>query len=278
MAVQSNFVREPDGVYNNLNVTVDTENNVTWCSLKNYPKACFTTEMLNELHSTQQNFANDQNQHFYVLLSESSSVFSFGGDLNLFKQCIRDNNRQDLYQYMKQCIDAIYGLTMLTGCEGIALIRGTAFGGGFETALACDTIIAEENATFGFPDRLFNSFPGMGAYHYLVRRVSPIIAQKIITSSRTYTANELLQLGVIDKVVPDGEGYNAVLDHIQYYKRYKNTFNAMRQVFNLANNVDYNQLLQVGELWVNTALNLSEKDLKLMERLARSQESLVGQG
>ncbi|MDH5445624.1 MAG: crotonase/enoyl-CoA hydratase family protein [Gammaproteobacteria bacterium] len=275
MITQHNVINEPVSEYSQLTITLDDVNNVTWCAFKNRQQACFTQALLDELSISQDNFTNNHNHNFFVISSENQSVFSLGGDLVLFKNLILQQNRKSLYQYMKQCIDAIYGLSIMPACEGIALVQGTAFGGGFETALACDTIIAEECATFGFPDRLFNSFPGMGAYSYLSRKINPSMAQKIIRSARTYTAKELYDMGIVDKLVPAGEGVKAVNDHIANYNRYSNSYDALKQIFQAANPVDYNELLRIGELWVNTVLRLSEKDLALMERLAASQNSLL---
>ncbi|MDH5408329.1 MAG: crotonase/enoyl-CoA hydratase family protein, partial [Gammaproteobacteria bacterium] len=232
-------------------------------------------EIINELTTVLQNFSNKHQHKFFVLSSSSKSVFSFGGDLKLFSKLIREQNKPALYFYMKQCIETLYSISQLPGCERIALVRGTAFGGGFEAALACDTIIAEKNAKFGFPDRLFNSFPGMGAYSYLTRRIEPTKAQQMIKSAKTYSAEELYDMGIVDKLVADGDGYDAVYSHIQNYNRYSNSFNALKQVFQSINPVNYDELLQIGELWVNTAMKLSEKDLGLMKRLAASQANLV---
>src|SRR3972149_4441233 len=53
----------------------------------------------------------------------------------------------------------------------ISLVQGDALGGGFETALSSDVIIAEQSAAMGLPEVLFNLFPGMGAYSLLTRRI-----------------------------------------------------------------------------------------------------------
>ena len=209
MVTQTNAVNIPQNDYKHLTITSDEKNNATWCVMNNDPKACFTQELLDELSASQRQFIEKKDHQFYVLASASKSIFSLGGDLVLFRQLIQQQNKQVLHQYMKQCIDTLYGITMLPACERIALVQGTAFGGGFEVALACDTIIAEKSATFGFPERLFNSFPGMGAYSYLVRRIEPVKAQKIIKSARTYSAAELYDMGIVDKLVPDGNGHDA---------------------------------------------------------------------
>ena len=60
-----------------------------------------------------------------------------------------------------------FGLPIVT----ISLVRGNALGGGFEIALSGDVIIAERSAMMGFPEILFNCFPGMGAFQTLSSRV-----------------------------------------------------------------------------------------------------------
>ena len=50
-------------------------------------------------------------------------------------------------------------------------MQGECLGGGFEAALSSDVIVAEKSARFGFPEILFNLFPGMGAYSFLERKI-----------------------------------------------------------------------------------------------------------
>ena len=60
----------------------------------------------------------------------------------------------------------------------IALVQGDALGGGMELALSCHTIVAEEGVGMGLPEVLFGLFPGMGAYSFLCKRVSPQLAER----------------------------------------------------------------------------------------------------
>lgn len=273
MITLTNAVELSESSYQHLNITADSQNSMVWCEMINQPRACFTQELLDELVLSQNWFIGQQDYEFYVLSSASKSVFSYGGDLALFHKLIKNQAREELYDYMKQCIATLSGISRLASCEGIALVQGTAFGGGFEAALACDTIIAEKSATFGFPERLFNSIPGIGpAYQYLLRRIEPIKAQKLIKSARTYTADELYQMGIIDKVVPDGTGRDAVLEHISQYKKYKNSYDSLKTIFKSGNELTYDDMLRLGENWVETVLRLSDRDLEILERLAGSQE------
>ena len=273
--MQPNVIQEPESHYSYLNVSADNLNNIIWCEMKNDSTACFTSGLLDELNESVTYLKSVKEQHFFVLSSATSSVFSLGGDLVLFSQLVKQKNEEALNVYMKNCIDTLYNISSMPNFERIAMVRGIAFGGGFEAALACDTIIAEENSQFGFPDRLFNSFPGMGAYSYLIRRVTPATAKRIIKSTKTYSASELFELGIVDKVVPEGEGHTAVYNHIHHYQRYNNGYNALKDVFKTVHPLNYDELLNVGQIWVKNILELSDKDIGLMSRLALSQKKLI---
>src|SRR3990170_2092582 len=92
----------------------------------------------------------------------------------------------------------------------IALVQGDALGGGFECALASDLIVAEESAQLGFPEILFNLFPGMGAYSLLSRRIGMRAAENLILSGSILQACKLHEMGVVDVLARDGEGQAAV--------------------------------------------------------------------
>lgn len=276
MTIQVNTTDIPLPAFQHISMTLDDELSAIWCTMKNSQRACFTPELLSELYHAQAHVNSVEREYsFYILSSESSSVFNLGGDLQLFRKLIIEKDRTALYNYMKLSVDALYSLTMLPTRERVAVVQGMAFGGGFESALACDTIIAEKKATFGFPDRLFNLFPGIGAYSYLVRRIEPVKARKMIKSAKTYRAEELYDMGIVDILVENGEGYDALHDHIKYYQRYSNSFDAIKHVANVVHPVSYEEILKIGELWVNSAMKLTSRDIGLMERLYKSQQKLV---
>ena len=85
-------------------------------------------------------------------------------------------------------------------------MQGDALGGGFEAALSASVIVAEESARMGFPEILFNLFPGMGAYSFLSRKIGRRAAEEMIVSGTIYGARQLFDLGVVDVLTPDGTG------------------------------------------------------------------------
>lgn len=82
----------------------------------------------------------------------------------------------------------------------------------------------------GFPEVLFDLFPGMGAYSFMRQRISPKLAERLILEGNLYSSEELLAIGLIDKVVPRGKGIEAVEQIIRDSKRRQYTWAAMQEV------------------------------------------------
>ena len=87
-----------------------------------------------------------------------------------------------------------------------------------------------------------------------------------------YSSDELHRLGVIDILVPKGEGPQAVHDLIRRNQRIGHARTAMNRVRQIRNPVTLSELMQVTEIWVDTAMQLGEKSLRTMERLVRAQQ------
>lgn len=263
--------------YKQINFRYDSEQNIAWIALNPKGRPCFNQDLLNELDTAQQFLKNETiNPSHLILTSDIKGVFSFGGDLNLFTKYIRTKDRQGLSKYMKLCIDVLMSTSYLYNLEKVAVVQGSAFGGGFEAALSCSTIIAEKSAEFGFPERLFNLFPGMGAYSYLIRRVSPNVARRIVSCERKkYSAQELYDLGIVDILVDDGTGKEAAAEYVKHRQQYSNGYNAIRAVTDYYHKVHHTELHDVGEQWVKAALHLKDRDLRFMEMVAKGQHKFA---
>ncbi|MCA1848564.1 MAG: enoyl-CoA hydratase/isomerase family protein [Actinobacteria bacterium] len=91
----------------------------------------------------------------------------------------------------------------------IAAVNGYALGGGCEVAIACDVRIAAENATFGFPEVSLGILPGMGGTQRLPRLIGPAFAKELIFTGRRIDAREAREIGLVNRVVPQGEALKA---------------------------------------------------------------------
>ena len=273
--------------YDYLITKFDEAAGVMWCYANPSPRPCFTPELLSDLRKFLHNVKNKYNNNllainrtsmkFLVLGSYRPGVFSLGGDLRMFIDCIRSNDKQRLTEYMQISIDVLYCIYKNMGLpiHTIALIRGNALGAGFEGALSCDYLIAEKDVQLGFPEVLFNMFPGMGAYSFLARRISTIDVEKMILSGRIYSAKELFDMGVIDVLAENGDGVNEASRFIERYPKNQNTRKALLKIRHRVNPVTLEELLDIGQLWVDAAMSLGNRELKVMERLIRSQDKMT---
>lgn len=142
----------------------------------------------------------------------------------------------------------------------------------FEHALSFDLIVAERSAKLGLPEILFNMFPGMGAYSFLSRRMDRARAEAMILSGRLYGAEELHEMGVVDVLAEDGEGQQAVQEYIARHNRKFNAHQATHRARRRVNPVTLDELTDVVDIWAESALNLTEADLRKMDRLCAAQD------
>jgi DSF synthase len=256
-----------------------------WCYMHANPSAgyhpCFSERLLRELKRCQESIRRElaaetdpQAGVHHLVLASDTDVFNLGGDLALFAQLIRSGNRGRLLEYAKLCVEVAFNFSRLyeDRVHSIAVVQGEALGGGFEAALCCHTIIAEEGIGMGFPEVLFDLFPGMGAYTFLTRRVTPAQAERMMLDARIYPAEELLKMGVVDYVVPRGEGLQAAHDLIRRHQRISNALRSMNVVRQACRPVSLEELLAVTSEWVDAAMRLNERALRTMERLIRAQQ------
>lgn len=272
--------------FSHLSVRYDSERALLWTLLNPCEVPCFNLELLGQLrahHDELEAFSSGlgcNNSHleirYSVLASLTPGIFNLGGQLALFRELIRKGDREALLHYATKCIDVInqrvhhFGAPLVT----ITLLQGDALGGGLEAALTSDIIIAERRSQLGFPEILFNLFPGMGAYSLIARKVSPRFAEKMILSGKMYSAEELYEAGLVDVLAEDGKGVEAVNEYIRKQERRSNGFLAVQKARHRFNPVTHEEMMDITTVWVDAALKLTEKDLKVMDRFVRSQEKL----
>jgi len=276
--------------YKQIEVRFDPEHAIAWAYMKPSDAPCFNLGMLEEFRAHDSAiescggrvlYNGDLHQiHYYVGGSRIEGIFSLGGNLANLVLLIRSGDRDTLMHYARLCVDNMYQriCNYNSPMTTISLLQGEALGGGFETALSSNVIVAERRSRMGLPEILFNLFPGNGAYSLLGRRVGMRRAEEMILSGRVYTAEEMHKAGVVDVLAEDGAGEAAVRDYIRCNARRRNGMQAVFSCRQHFHPVTYEELLNIANLWVNAALRLEEKDLKLMSRLARSQSRRVPGG
>lgn len=275
------LIRFLNRTYKEIEVVLDPNTKCIWCYQRPKGPPSFTPGMICELtvlHREIQAFATSQGPNeeppirYYVLASQIPGIYSMGGDLSFLADRLRKRDRDAIRWYAYRCVEVVY--TLATGFDcgivSVALVQGDALGGGLESALSCNFIVVERSAKIGMPEILFNLFPGMGAYSMLSRRLGSAMAERIMLSGRIYSADEMYDLGVIDLVVENGCGENAVRNYIGDFRKH-GARQAIYRARQRANPMTLAELRDITDIWVETAMRLSDADLRHMLRLQSAQ-------
>jgi DSF synthase len=248
--------------------------NIMWTMLHAFPRPCFNPDLLEDIsrlsHAAQ---TTSLPIDFWVTGSTVPNMYNVGGDLNYFVSNIRAENRQPLLAYARSCVDAVYQAVsgFGTGAVSIAMVEGTALGGGFEAALAHHYVLAQRDAKMGFPEIAFNLFPGMGAYSLVARKTSMRLAEELISTGASHAAEWYHDKGLIDQVFDPGQAFIATRTFIDQLRPKLNGIRAMLRTRARVNPTTHAELMSITEDWAQSAFNLEEKDLVYMERLVMLQ-------
>jgi len=162
-------------------------------------------EVLNALHSEAHwefdgvwnEFAADPELWVGIITGAGPRAFSAGNDLKVQAAGRRGPRPATGFAGLSHRFDLDKPL--------IAAVNGVAMGGGFETALACDIIIAAENALFALPEPRVGLIAGGGGVHRLPRMIPMKKAMGMILTGRRVSAREGFELGFVTEVVPQGQ-------------------------------------------------------------------------
>jgi enoyl-CoA hydratase/carnithine racemase len=152
-------------------------------------------DMHNEMADCWDSFAADQDLWVAVLTGAGDKAFSAGNDL---KATAQGGSKAKMTE------SGFAGLSSRFDLEKpiIAAVNGFAMGGGFETALSCDIILASENAKFALPEVKVGFFAAASGVQRLSRYVGRLAAQEMMFTGRTITAAEALEMGCVNEVHP----------------------------------------------------------------------------
>jgi DSF synthase len=270
-----------------LDVRFDPVSRTVWCSMRHENSVCWTLPLLRELNAFNDEIrALYRNEtfdeppiRFFVGGSLRPGVFNMGGDLAFFLDRVRARDIEGLRRYAYACVDAIH--SNYHGFDSpvvtIAVLEGDALGGGLEAALSYQFVIAERGVNLGFPEALFHTFPGMGAYSLVSRRLDPARAEKLILSGRMYKAEELFEMGLIDILAEKGEGRARARAFIAENGKRHRLLGAVGKVRRRIAPLTIEELRDITDIWVESVMSLARINLRKMEMLALSQDRLFDQ-
>lgn len=257
----------------NISIEIDSKNKVLWLFKGNNYQLHYSFEMINDFYNSLSQISHliTKNEIKTVIIkSANEKVWSMGGDLDFFIRCIKSRNSNLLRNYAYNCIKCIYALNNNFNSDAtiVSFVQGNAFGGGFECALASDYVISENHVKFSFPESLFGTFPGMGAYSFLTRRIGYKKANEIIHSSTKWDAKEMMDLNIIDWIV-DSDSTENILNLI------KKQFPPKDKFSKICNTITITELTTIVDEWLETIMRLDSKQIDFIEKIISSQKKLI---
>jgi DSF synthase len=265
-----------------LDVRWESSIGTLWTHMTPLDRPNFNRSMLRDFQRWQSEIrrefsAADSGLRYLVLGSRFPGVFNLGGDLDLFASFISAGDREGLVSYGRACVSILHNnmrrldLPIIT----VALVQGDALGGGFEAVLSFNVVVAERGARFGLPEIAFGLFPGMGAHCLLSRKLGLAKTEQMMLSNRLYSAEEMYEMGIVHVLAEPGCGEEALRNYISKNNRRQVGHRGIYQASSLVDPITLDELQSVVEVWADSALCLSESDLKLMRRLVDAQARLV---
>jgi DSF synthase len=274
-------IRAASGPLPQLELAYEPEIRTLWLTLKPEPKPVFTLPIITSVQKVQRSIIklwqdSPERPIQFFAYRGTGPLFSLGGDLDYYLECLARNDRDGLAEYAARATDVIRlnsnGLKSMV--VTLATVHAKALGGGIDPARACNVMIGEEQATFSYPEINYNHFP-ISAVPILSRHTGPIEAERILLSGMEYSAREFRERGALDEVVPNGTGQDAVRD---YAKRCLPTQRARVALFaafsRRAGALDAD-LAEAAEAWVDHIFNLRPIEISKLQRIAHAQERML---
>jgi enoyl-CoA hydratase/carnithine racemase len=165
-----------------------------------------SSAMLLELRAALERLGADPAVRAVVLTSTNARAFCVGADL---KERAAFTDEQLVAQ--RPVLTGAFSALRALPVPSIAAVGGYAVGGGYELALSCDVIVADETTTVGLPEVARGLIPGGGGTQLLARRAGPGVAAELIYSGRLVGIEQAERRGLIDRRVAEGRATGEAL-------------------------------------------------------------------
>jgi enoyl-CoA hydratase/3-hydroxyacyl-CoA dehydrogenase len=197
---------QPDEGEQPETVKLETRGDVAIAWLANAPMNAISPDVIRDLGTVWERVKAADGVGAMVIASSIPVVFSAGADIKAFTRMDEGAG--------EELIQTVHALLRELGTDSVATIAAVnsiAFGGGCELAMACDVRIAAEAAVFGQPEIKLGIVPGFGGTQRLPRLVGPNKALEMNLIGDAILAGEALELGLVNRMVPDHELFETAL-------------------------------------------------------------------
>lgn len=190
-------------------IQTDLKEGVAYLTLNRPPLNILNIEMMGEINSYFESLKQEASLKLLVIQA-MGKAFSAGVDVG--------EHLGDLAPKMIEAFHRIFRLMDALKVPSIAVVNGSALGGGCELALYCDMVIATEKSRFGQPEIQVGVFPPIAALIF-PRMIGRKKAMELILAGDTISAQDALNLGLINKVVPEASFQEEVNGFIEKFKK-----------------------------------------------------------
>jgi dihydroxynaphthoic acid synthetase len=229
-------------------IVFEVKDNVAWVTI-NRPRVrnAFREQTLDELADALSATRHDPAIAVAVVTGAGDKAFSAGGDFHAMMRLNRANAHMWNDRMLRLAM-TIRGLPIPV----IGMVHGWCMGGGHELALWCDLVIAADDAVFGQTGARVGACPTVGATQYIPRLIGERLAREMIFLCRTFTAEEAVRIGLINRVVPKAQLRAATEEWCESIKSFSGqTLRATKKSLNFESDELYASWQQGMELLAN---------------------------
>ncbi|WP_245513288.1 crotonase/enoyl-CoA hydratase family protein [Enterovirga rhinocerotis] len=275
-------IKRQAGTLPQISLDYESAQKLLWITLRPEPKPVFTLPCVESVLKVQTAIGElwgtaVDRPVLFLAYRAVGPIFSLGGDLDFYLDCLSKGDRDGLARYAATAAEVIK--LNRNGINGAVLslttVHARAMGGGIDPARACNVMIAEEAATFCYPEINYNHFP-ISAVPILSRHAGFIEAEKILLTGRDFTAQEFHDRGVVDAVVPKGTGEDWIRRYAEASMTTHSARTALIAAFNRQAGDIGADLARSSASWVAHMATLKPLEISKLQRIAAAQERMLG--
>ena len=277
-------IRYRAGFLPEVQLAYEPEIKTLWVTIKPELKPVFTLQLLDSLVKIQSAIsalwgAPDQYHRApvrFLAFRGTGPFFTLGGDLDFYLDCLAKNDRAALAEYARLSAEgAIWNTGGLNGLVvTLSTIHAKAIGGGIDAPRSCNIMIAEEQASFVYPEIKFNHFP-ITAVAILSRRMGARAAEQLLLSGEEMTAQQFMDAGALEAVVPTGQGEAWIRKYAAEALPTHAARTALFSAFNRRAGDLREELGHLGQIWTDCMLRLNPSAISKLQRIAQTQDRML---
>lgn len=231
-------------------VKYETEGRIARITMQAPPLNALTLALLDDLLAAYRRAAADPDIRAVILASGLEKIFCAGLDLKLLRQEGAEGVRALLQRLYLDMLDVQHGM----GKPTIACVHGAARGGGMTLSITCNVIVADESASFGYPELDTGLIPAIHFVH-LPRVIGRHRAFDLLFTGRSFDAAEAERIGLVARVAGRGAAMDAAMEMAESFARQPpGAMRTAHAAFMRAQDMDFRrEVADVTETFINVS-------------------------